>query len=132
MYITRQYIQEHPNVMFIFGDNMARKGLGGAAKVCRGEPNCYGVITKRYPSNTEISFLYDSDYEEVHKYITEDFILALSALTDYTEYYIFPLGTGLAKLNETSSKLYNHIHWLHVMFDYQAENLGKKRHVINS
>jgi hypothetical protein len=44
--ITREMVQADRNTVYVFGDNVARHGLGGQAKAMRGEPNTIGVSTK--------------------------------------------------------------------------------------
>ena len=44
--ITKEYLRANPQTIFVFGDNMARKGYGGAAAL-RDEPNTYGFITMK-------------------------------------------------------------------------------------
>ncbi len=44
---TRAYIRAHPDWLFVFGDNMMRRGFGGQAAEARGEPNAIGIATKR-------------------------------------------------------------------------------------
>lgn len=43
--IYRTDLQLNPGVTYVFGDNMARYGLGGQAKEMRGEPNALGIAT---------------------------------------------------------------------------------------
>lgn len=49
--LVRNHDPDHPlaNVLYVFGDNMARVGLGGQAKEMRHEPNAVGVATKYSP-----------------------------------------------------------------------------------
>ena len=60
-FITRQMIRNEPDKLFVFGDNLQRKGLGGQAKEMRGEPNAVGIPTKWAPSMDEDAFLTDND-----------------------------------------------------------------------
>jgi len=48
-FVSRGYLQTHPEYIFVFGDNLDRKGKGGAAKL-RDMPNSLGFITKRHPN----------------------------------------------------------------------------------
>lgn len=48
--------------IYLFGDNLLRKGLGGQAKEMRGEPNTLGIVSKKYPSNSLSSFYSDGDF----------------------------------------------------------------------
>ena len=55
--IYRTDIQANPDVLYVFGDNLDRQGTGGQAKEMRGEPNSFGIATKR-----SISHKYPDDY----------------------------------------------------------------------
>ena len=61
MIITKEYLRSHTNEIFVFGDNDARFGKKGAAEL-RDEPNTYGFVTKKYPSNDNGSFYIPEDY----------------------------------------------------------------------
>ena len=64
--ITKEFLRENPDVIFVFGDNLIRKGKGGAAAL-RDEPNTYGFITKKYPNNKDESFYGIWEYKLVFK-----------------------------------------------------------------
>tara|TARA_Y100000034_G_scaffold87336_1_gene104761 strand:- start:4060 stop:4287 length:228 start_codon:yes stop_codon:yes gene_type:complete len=64
--IFRGDLIANPNRTYLFGDNFIRKGYGGQAKEMRGEPNAYGIVTKRFPSMDKKAFLTDKhDYDKV-------------------------------------------------------------------
>ena len=63
--ITREFVRSHPTWLFVFGDNLAKKGLGGQAREMRGEPNAVGIATKRSPSMNSDAFFSDSDIHNV-------------------------------------------------------------------
>ena len=63
-FINRNFLRNHPEVTFVFGDNLLRRGYGGAASL-RDEVNTYGFITKKYPSNHDSSFYRVSEYMPV-------------------------------------------------------------------
>lgn len=63
--ITREFVRKHPNFLFVFGDNLAGKGLGGQAREMRGEQNAIGIATKRSPSMNSDAFFSDSDIHNV-------------------------------------------------------------------
>lgn len=44
---TRADLRANPDVWFVFGDNLDNSGLGGQAAAARGEPNSFGIPTKR-------------------------------------------------------------------------------------
>ncbi len=64
--ITREYLQENPNHIFVFGDNLLRVGFGGAAKL-RDMPNTYGFITKKAPSYWDNDYYKSDEYLEVYR-----------------------------------------------------------------
>jgi len=94
MIITREYLRANPNHVFVFGDNLLRKGKGGAAEL-RDEPNAYGFITKKYPNNEDASFYRPDDYRPM-------FHREMSTLYEFVgkhpekTFLITPLGAGLA------------------------------------
>jgi len=89
--------RENPDKIFVFGDNTIRKGKKGQA-VIRDEPNAFGIITKRYPSNKYGSFL--SDNKDDKMLVLKD-LVKLRELAYNGKTIVFPkdgLGTGLANL----------------------------------
>ena len=54
--ITRADLRANPDTLYVFGDNMRRRGMGGQAAEMRGEPNAVGIPTKWRPSRTEWDF----------------------------------------------------------------------------
>ena len=95
---NRALIQAHPSWLFVFGDNLERKGLGGQAREARGEPNSVGIITKRFPSMDEDSMLVDADYPRWIDASAKD-IDRLESAHRINQTIIWPLdgiGTGLA------------------------------------
>ena len=106
--IMRSDIQANRHALYIFGDNLDRKGFGGQAKEMRGEPNSFGIATKR-----SITHNYPDDYfhdaeDDVRDIIIKEFI-NLNRHLSYYEYdaIIIPLdgiGTGIAKMPEYAPK----------------------------
>jgi hypothetical protein len=94
MIITREYLRANPKHIFVFGDNIRRIGKGGAASL-RDEPNTYGFITKKFPSNDDGSFYHVEEY--INEYYMEIGRLKqkISANPDYT-FLISKIGAGLA------------------------------------
>lgn len=92
--VTKEFLDSHQDVIFVFGDNLIHKGYGGAA-ILRDHPRAYGFITKKYPSNEDSSFYGVTEYRDVFKrelaYL-EDEIRANKNKT----FYISQLGGGLA------------------------------------
>lgn len=103
-FITRQDCRNNPGKIFLFGDNLQKRGFGGQAKEMRGEPNAIGIPTKKQPANSPQSFFIDNEFEQNCRAISEAFALIPKGKT-----IVIPsagLGTGLAKLNETAPKTF--------------------------
>ena len=62
---TRAEIKANPDKLYVFGDNMARVGLGGQAKEARGEPNSVGIPTKWRPGKNDGDYFSNQDWVEV-------------------------------------------------------------------
>jgi hypothetical protein len=93
-YVTKKFLRDNPNVVFVFGDNVIRRGKGGAAKL-RDEPNTYGFITKRYPDNMDTSFYRPKEYWQVFVGELSNLHREILLHPDKT-YLISRLGSGLA------------------------------------
>jgi len=92
--VTEQWLKEHPDHIFVFGDNLLRIGNGGAAKL-RHLPNTYGFITKKAPSYRDEDFYKPKEFEEV--FLNELIKLQmLISLTPDKTYLISKIGAGLA------------------------------------
>jgi len=107
--ITRPFVRFNPQMRFVFGDNLTRKGIGGQAGQMRGEPNTIGVVTKRLPSMQPNAFLTDDDANgPVLDIITRDLQRVTEALEQGHDVVIPAdgIGTGLAGLPQRAPKLY--------------------------
>jgi hypothetical protein len=62
-HIYRSDLILNPNVLFIFGDNMLRIGLGGQAREMRGQPNAIGIPTKQSPGTAPHDYFINSDLQ---------------------------------------------------------------------
>jgi len=103
-WITRRMLRDEPDKLFVFGDNMERKGLGGQAKEMRGEPNAVGIPTKRAPSMEPSAFLSDDDFGEWLVAVEGD----KERLFEHIGTIVWPkagIGTGLARLEETAPRI---------------------------
>lgn len=110
-HITRQFIREHPDALFVYGDNMKQTGLGGQAKECRGEPNTLGIPTKWKPNKNPDAYFSDKDYDEVMPTIMVKFNLLEIKLKQGKDVY-YPkmgIGTGLAKLPILAPRIHQKI-----------------------
>ncbi len=99
------------DAVFVFGDNLQRRGLGGQAKEMRGEPNAIGIPTKWYPGRNKQAFFSDSDFKNVKSSIDSAFTtIRDSLLSGYDA--VFPedgIDTGLAELQIHAPKIFAYI-----------------------
>lgn len=110
-WLMRDEIMAHPEHLYVFGDNMARKGFGGQAKEARGEPNAVGIPTKWEPKADEKSFFTDADLYTVMPVIDEAFDRLEKHLRDggIVFWPTAGIGTGLAELPQRAPKIAQHI-----------------------
>ena len=92
--ISEKFLQLNPNAYFVFGDNLERRGLGGAAAL-RFNPHAIGFITKKFPDNRDTSFYDPSEYREVFFEELEKLRRIIISRPEKT-FYISKLGAGLA------------------------------------
>ncbi|MFW9778107.1 MAG: hypothetical protein ACFFE8_04570 [Candidatus Heimdallarchaeota archaeon] len=92
--ITRKYLKDHPNEIFVFGDNYHRSGRGGAA-ILRDEPNVYGFITKKTPGANSEDYFTIAEYRSVFELELEKLIAVISKNPDKT-YLVSRIGGGIA------------------------------------
>ncbi len=102
------YLRKHPDLVFVFGDNLSRIGSGGQA-IIRDEPNTFGLVTKRNPDHKPGSYMTGTpeDYEAVASDLDR-----LHQLISTGTSIVFPssgLGTGLARLQTTAPDLLAYI-----------------------
>lgn len=110
-FIDRAFVQANPEALFVFGDNLYEKGFGGQAKEMRGEPNTIGIPTKRKPSMANDAFFDDSHFAALKPMLDKKFAVIRNALTRGVDVYIpsAGVGTGQAKLQEKSPKIFGYI-----------------------
>lgn len=104
---SRTFIRSMPNVLFVFGDNIARVGFGGQAAEARGEPNSVGIPTKMSPAE----YLYDTQIEIAREPIINAFVRLAEHLRNGGD-IVWPrdgVGTGLARLPDTAPILFGSI-----------------------
>lgn len=109
--IYRQDLQNNPDVLYIFGDNLERTGFGGQAKEMRGEPNAFGVVTKRKAAHGSSDCYFFDSQKDAKDAVVSDIIELYKKMRN-CEAVIIPLdgiGTGLAKLSEYAPILLNYI-----------------------
>lgn len=109
--IYREDLKANPGVIYIFGDNDQRKGLGGQAKEMRGEPNALGIRTKKSPHNYDSSFYSDNELKENMEKIKDDFWeVGIKLVEGYP--IVWPLdgiGTGLSEMNIRCPKTWEYL-----------------------
>ena len=93
-HITRDYLKANPWHIFVFGDNLFRRGFGGAAAL-RDMPNTYGFITKMAPNNDDSSFYRPKDYKPIFHHEIRALRTAIRAMPNM-RFLISPIGSGLA------------------------------------
>jgi len=92
-------------IIYVFGDNVQRSGLGGQAKEMRGEPNAIGVVTKWAPSMAARAFFDDT---AACKVLVERDLLRVQQALDHRRTVVVPadgIGTGLSRLSSCAPNL---------------------------
>ncbi len=92
--INWHFLETFPTAYFIFGDNLQRKGKGGAA-ILRDHPHSIGFITKKFPDNNTGSFYTPEEYEPIFN----EELKKLKKIIDsnpHKTFYISKIGAGLA------------------------------------
>lgn len=100
----------NPTKLYVFGDNLMRIGNGGQASI-RPAKNTYGIATKRLPSMNDNAFFADRE-DEAEALLNDIHGLLEEFYQEGYETIVLPhdgLGTGLAKMPQTSPRLYD---WL--------------------
>ena len=111
-FITREYVRANRNKLFLFGDNLEHRGLGGQAAAMRGEPNAIGVPTKKSPSYKDDAFFSDDEFEQNRTAIDAAFVEVTNAITDSIRVIVIPsdgLGTGRAQLNRRAPRTFAYL-----------------------
>jgi len=102
-WITEKEILDNPNIIYIFGDNLIKKGYGGQAKICRKKPNCVGIPTKRLPTMNKNAFF--SDKKTEIQAVIKSLKLIVKLKKEGKKLVFFPnIGQGYAKLPEKAPK----------------------------
>jgi hypothetical protein len=104
--ITENFLNNNPDAYFVFGDNLTRQGMGGAAKL-RLHPHAIGFITKKYPDNDDNSFYKPEEYSPVFFEELDKLKKIIEKKSD-KKFYISQLGGGLANKFYIWQKLIRH------------------------
>lgn len=108
--ITRKYVKENPDKIFLFGDNVNQSGYGGQAREMRGEPNAIGIPTKHAPNTENWAYFTDKGLDENKEAIDKAFAKLAKFPPDTI--IVFPkagIGTGLAELNERAPQTFAYL-----------------------
>ena len=106
--IYRVDLRRNPEVIYLFGDNLAERGFGGQAGEMRGEPNAIGIPTKKLPTMNPDAFFTDEEFEDNCKYIDQ----AFEKIPKETRIVVIPsdgLGTGLAMLPNMAMRTHSYL-----------------------
>lgn len=104
IFIDEKYLKENPNHIFVFGDNLLRVGMGGAAKL-RHMPNTYGFITKKTPSHDDKAYFRpDDEYSKVLNVEIKKLLKEIGENPNKT-YLISKLGSKLANKYQIFEKM---------------------------
>lgn len=104
--VDRSDLRANPRVLYLFGDNDQRSGMGGQAKAMRGEPNAVGIRTKKRPSRESDAYWHDAQYERNCQKIDEDFMVVYAHLRK-GGIVVVPsdgIGTGLSEMGNRCPK----------------------------
>ncbi len=110
-WITRGDLRREPDKLFVFGDNVQRRGHGGQAKEMRGEPNAVGIPTKWSPTMSPSAFFKNDDTNFFIAEASVDF----RRLRDFSGTVVWPaddIGTGLAQLQRRAPRIWRLIQGL--------------------
>lgn len=103
---TLNIVEENPDKIFVFGDNLLRRGKGGQA-IIRDFNNALGVPTKRLPAMTNDAYF--EDREDEKRAILLGLDIVFKEMKEHSRTIVFPLhglGTGRAKMMEKSPELF--------------------------
>lgn len=109
--IKREDLKLNREWLFVFGDNLARRGYGGQAKEMRGEINAIGIPTKIAPGMNQEDFFRNHHWFDFLNSAIPAFDIIEEALKQGRG-VVIPLdgiGTGLARLKETAPMLFGYI-----------------------
>ncbi len=115
-HITRAMLKAEPDTLFVFGDNLARLGLGGQVKEMRGEPNAVGIPTKATPRMGDGAFFSDADFIQWANAAARD-VLRLCLHQGTIVWPSAGIGTGLAQLEERAPLIWKSIEELRLLLE---------------
>ncbi len=111
-FVTRQYVRANPDKIFLFGDNLEKRGFGGQAAAMRGESNAIGIPTKKSPSYASEAFFTDEEFEQNKITIDDAFTQLSKTVSDAPRVIVIPangLGTGRAELDKRAPRTFAYL-----------------------
>lgn len=93
-FITAEFLDKHPDCIFVFGDNLIRRGYGGAANL-RDHAQSYGFITKKYPGTRDGDYYKPEEYQSVFEEELKKLISMIES-NPTKMFIISKLGSNLA------------------------------------
>ena len=110
-FITEDDLDRNPDWIFVFGDNLERKGYGGAAKL-RNHPQTYGFITKKYPGSRITDYYTPVEYIPVFEQELTKLVAMIEENPDKM-FIVSRLGSNLANKFGIYEKVIKHrLDWL--------------------
>lgn len=111
--IHREDLRRNQDVLFVFGDNIIRKGMGGQAGAMRGEPNAVGVATKLRPSlHPEAYFGEEPEQVLAQKRVIDEDMKPLFDKVKAGGIVVWPadgIGTGLSELPQRAPTTFEYM-----------------------
>ena len=92
--VTSEYLDDHPNCIFVYGDNLIHKGKAGAAAL-RGHPQTYGFITKKYPGRKDTDYFTIEEYKLIFDKECKKFLEYVKSNPDKI-FLVSKMGSSLA------------------------------------
>jgi len=111
-WISREFVRANRDRIFLFGDNLVEQGFGGQAAAMRGEPNCVGIPTKKFPSSRHGAFFTDLEFEQNKAAIDHAFDLLFHKISKAEQTIVIPaggLGTGRAQLESRAPQTFAYL-----------------------
>lgn len=110
-FYVRNQLRADPGSLYLFGDNLDRRGLGGQAAEMRGEPNAFGIAVKYHPTTNNDAYFSDRQLERNKTAITTDINHALRYYKklQFKNLIIPQIGAGRAMLPQKAPETYD---WL--------------------
>ena len=127
--IKREDLIANRHLLYIFGDNCIRTGMGGQAGEMRKEPNAFGIVTKITPGMDNSSFFSD-DSIACKQVIDRDFQnLCQYYITDELKALVIPadgIGSGLSEMPTRCPQLYEYVNsqWERIINEVNKRRAG--------